>query len=215
VLIADDHPLVRGGLRMLIERSTRFEVVAEASDGREAAELARRLSPDIVVLDVSMPVLNGLDAIPLIRRDTPRARVIVLSMHAAEATVVAALRAGASGYVVKAEAADEIVAAVEAVADGRRYLSPQVGEHLRAVLARGADAVDAEAAALAGLTQRQREVLQQIAEGRPTREIADRLCLSVKTVETHRAELMRRLGIHDVAGLTRLAIRAGLVSAER
>lgn len=212
VLIADDHGLVRAGLRMIVEQIDGFEVVGEATDGREAIALARRLEPDVVLIDLTMPVLNGLEAIPLIRRHVPAARVIVLSMHATEQHVAAALRAGATGYVVKDAAVDELAEALSAAIDGGFFVSRQVAAHVRSALVAPAGGEDG---GIGRLTQRQREVLQLIAEGYSTREIAGMLFISVKTVETHRAEIMRRLDIHDVAGLTRLAIRTGLVSPER
>lgn len=214
VLIADDHGLVRAGLRMIVEQIDGFEVVAEAADGREAVALARRLEPDIVMIDLTMPLLNGLEAIPLIRRHVPAARLIVLSMHATEQHVAAALRAGAMGYVVKDAAVDELADALAAAVEGGFFVSRQVAAHVRnAFVAPPGEA--AEGDGIGRLTQRQREVLQLIAEGHSTRDIARLLFISVKTVETHRAEIMRRLDIHDVAGLTRLAIRSGLVSPER
>lgn len=214
VLIADDHGLVRAGLRMIVEQIDGFEVVAEAADGREAVALARRLEPDIVMIDLTMPLLNGLEAIPLIRRHVPAARVIVLSMHATEQHVAAALRAGAVGYVVKDAAVDELADALAAAVEGGFFVSRQVAAHVRnAFVAPAGESGDGDG--IGRLTQRQREVLQLIAEGHSTRDIARLLFISIKTVETHRAEIMRRLDIHDVAGLTRLAIRSGLVSPER
>ena len=214
VLIADDHRLVRTGLRMIVEQMDAYEVVAEAADGREAVALARKLAPDVVMIDLSMPVLNGLEAIALIRRHVPAARVLVLSMHTTEQHVAAALRAGAVGYVVKDAAVDELVDALAAATEGGFFVSRQVAGHVLKTFVTPPEACGIDQG-VACLTQRQREVLQLIAEGYSTRDIARTLFISVKTVETHRAEIMRRLGIHDVAGLTRFAIRAGLVSPER
>lgn len=214
VLIADDHRLVRTGLRMIVDQMEAYEVVAEAADGREAVSLARKLMPDVVLIDLGMPVLNGLEAIPLIRRHVPVARVLVLSMHTTEQHVAAALRAGAVGYVVKDAAVDELADALAAAAEGGFFVSRQVAGHVLKAFVAPPEAQGIDQG-IACLTQRQREVLQLIAEGYSTRDIARTLFISVKTVETHRAEIMRRLDIHDVAGLTRFAIRAGLVSPDR
>lgn len=216
VLLADDHHLVRAGMRALIDGFGDFEVVAECGDGREALVLARQHSPDIVVMDVSMPGLNGLDAAARIAKEHPAIRVVMLSMHTAENYVLEALRAGAHGYVVKDAAPEDLERALRAIARGERYLSPAISQvvledYLR--LLRGSAASEARAGEVL-LTQRQREVLQLIAEGRSTREIAERLSISIKTVETHRAQIMDRLNIRDVPGLTRYAIRAGLIRPE-
>lgn len=215
VLLADDHTLVRAGLRSLIEGFEGFCVIAETGDGREAVRLTRQLQPDIALLDISMPGLNGLDATALITRETPDTRVLILSMHTAETYVLEALRAGAVGYVVKDAAVDEMERALRAVQKGERWLSPSVSRHLLDEylrLARGQPIADS---GMEALTPRQREILQLIAEGHSTREIADRLTISIKTVETHRAQIMDRLNIRDVAGLTRFALRAGLIDPER
>ncbi len=217
VLLADDHTLVRAGLRALVEGFAGFRVVAEAGDGREAARLVRQLEPDIALLDIAMPGLNGLDAAALIARETPGTQVVILSMHTAENYVLEALRAGAVGYVVKDAAVDELERALRAVRKGERWLSPAVSRHLLDEYLRLTrdQPVAADASGPELLTLRQREILQLIAEGRATREIADRLSISVKTAETHRAQLMERLNIHDVASLTRFAIRIGLIDPER
>jgi DNA-binding NarL/FixJ family response regulator len=216
VLLADDHTLVRAGMRALVEGFDGFSVVAEAADGREAVTLAQQLNPDLALIDIGMPGLNGLDAAALIAKESPQTRVLILSMHTAENYVLEAMRAGAVAYVVKDAAVDELERALRAVLRGERWLSPTVSRHLLDEylrLSRGA--VPAEIpGGLDLLTSRQREILQLIAEGHGTREIADRLAISVKTVESHRAQLMARLGIYDVAGLTRFAIRVGLTSPE-
>lgn len=214
VLIADDHNLVRAGMRVLIEGFPGFEVVGECADGREALRQVRQLNPDIVVMDISMPGLNGLDATVRLRGENPQARVIILSMHSAENYVMEALRAGAMGYVIKDAAVDDLERALTIVARGERYLSPAISQFVLADYLRMLRG-EASAANSLPLTTRQREVLQLIAEGRSTREIADDLSLSVKTIETHRAQIMDKLGIRDIAGLTRYAIRVGIVDPDR
>ena len=217
VLLADDHTLVRAGLRTLVEGFAGFRVVAEAGDGREAVRLARRWKPQIALIDISMPELNGLDATALIAKEAPETQVIILSMHLAENYVLAALRAGAVGYVVKDAAVTELESALRAVLKGERWLSPAVSRHLLDEYLRLVRHPPEETPAPSGLeslTRRQREILQLIAEGCATHEIAERLSLSIKTVETHRSQLMERLNIRDVAGLTRFAIRVGLVQPE-
>lgn len=209
ILLADDHALVRKGLRALLATIPDFEVVGEAANGREALERIRALKPDVVLMDISMPELNGLDATARALCESPELKVIMVSVHATEAHVAAALRAGAAGYVFKDADGDELERAIRAVGDGRRHLCPSLsrygGDH-DFDMTRAAPAASAEA-----LSPRQRQVLKLIAEGKSTREIAARLHLSVKTIETHRALLMRRLDIFDVAGLTRHALRIGLI----
>ncbi|MBK7664487.1 MAG: response regulator transcription factor [Sterolibacteriaceae bacterium] len=204
ILLADDHALVRAGIRRLIEDLPGHLVVAEASDGREAERLARQHDPDIALIDLAMPGLNGLDAIARIAASSPRTRLLALSMHTGEHYVIDALRAGAVGYIVKDAAADELAEALAAAAQGKRYVSPRVAQHLRNLRTEAADEART-------LTSRQREILQLIAEGNSTRDIAERLSISIKTVESHRAQIMQRLDIHDVAGLTRYAMSVGLV----
>ena len=212
VLIADDHLLVRAGIRALIESIDGVTVVAEANDGREAVDLAATLRPDIALLDVTMPGLNGLEAASRLREASPATRVIILSMHANDAYVRTALKAGAAGYLLKSATAAELQAALQTVARGETYLSPAVSKQ---VVKGFVDSTAHEASPLDALTTRQREILQLVAEGRSTKDIAQLLELSVKTVETHRAQIMERLDIHDLAGLVRYAVRAGLVSSER
>lgn len=215
VLLADDHTLVRAGLRALVDQFAGFHVVAEAGDGREAIRLARQFEPDIALIDLSMPGLNGLDAISLIAKAMIKIKIVALSMHTAENYVLEALRAGAVGYVVKDAAVDELECALHAVQHGERWLSPSVSRYLLDEYLRLAYCQPTVENSLDLLTPRQREILQLIAEGRSTRDIAERLFISVKTAETHRAQIMDRLHIHDVAGLTRFAIRIGLIDSER
>jgi DNA-binding NarL/FixJ family response regulator len=211
VLIADDHLLVRAGIRALIESIDGVTVVAEANDGREAVDLAATLRPDIALLDVTMPGLNGLEAATRLREASPSTRVIILSMHANEAYVRTALKAGAAGYLLKSATAAELQAALQTVARGEIYLSPAVSKQ---VVKGFVDGTAHEASPLDALTTRQREILQLIAEGRSTKDVAFTLQISAKTVETHRAQIMERLEIHDLAGLVRFAIRTGLISPD-
>ena len=212
ILLADDHALVRQGIRSLLAGIADFEVVGETANGREALKLIRALTPDIVLMDISMPELNGLDATAHALRAQPHLKVIILSMHATEAYVLEALRAGAAGYLLKDAEAAELERAIRTVARGERYLTPSVSHHVIERFMRAERGEQLSGAEV--LTPRQREVLQLIAEGRSTREIAERLHLSVKTIETHRAQLMQRLEIFDVAGLTRHALRIGLIDSE-
>ncbi len=209
VLLADDHVLVRSGIRVLVNALDGFVVVGEADDGREALALVDRLRPDIVLMDISMPGLNGLEAASRAAKEFPDVRVIILSMHANEEYVLQALRAGAAGYLLKDAGPGELDLALKAVAGGGTYLAPSISKHLVADYVRRTSG-DAPAP-LEHLTSRQREVLQLIAEGHTTKEIAGKLNLSVKTAETHRTQLMQRLDIHDVAGLVLYAVRLGLI----
>ncbi|MGH9317630.1 MAG: response regulator [Thermoanaerobaculia bacterium] len=206
ILLAEDHTLVRSGVRSLLEKLSGIEVVGEAADGREALELLKTQAADVALLDISMPGMNGLDAAAHVTRRFPMTRVIVLSMHANEEYVHQALRAGAAGYLLKDAGTAELELAVRAVARGQTYLSPAISKQVVSEYVRRT-----ETSSLEALTPRQREVLQMIAEGCTTKEIAKKLDCGVKTVETHRTQLMGRLDIHDMAGLVRYAIRSGLV----
>jgi DNA-binding NarL/FixJ family response regulator len=211
VLLADDHKLVRAGIRALLQTVADVECVAEAADGREALRLVAAHHPDVALMDIMMPSLNGLDAAAQIVRAFPRTRVVILSMNVDEDSVLKAIRAGAAGYLVKTADPAELELAVRAVARGERYLSSAVSEH---VLAACLNRVDKEQTSIDRLTLRQREVLQLIAEGYTTKEIAHKLDIGARTAEAYRAELMKALEIHDIASLTRYAIRAGLVSLD-
>ena len=215
ILLADDHALVRAGIRALVQRVSGLEVVGEAENGREALRLAKSLNPNVVLMDISMPELNGLDAIARILQYDPKIAVIVLSMHESREHVLRALQAGASGYVLKNAAVDELEKAIRAVACGQKYLTPAVSQQLIATVTAPRSDASGSRNPAESLTQRQREILQLIAEGRSSREIAALLTISVKTVETHRSLLMERLNLHDVAGLVRYAIRVGLVTIDR
>jgi two-component system response regulator NreC len=209
ILIADDHGVVAEGLKHLVEAQADMEVIACVGDGREAVQQARDTHPDVVLMDLSMPELNGADATRAILERDPKCRVIVLSMYAQREYVRRALKAGAAGYVVKRSAAKEVVDAIRAVHAGQRYLSPRVAD---VVLEDYTD--DKQDDPLALLSPREREVLQLLAEGRTGAQIAERLSLSQKTVETYRARLVEKLKIRDVAGLVRFAIQRGLISLD-
>lgn len=214
VVLADDHQLVRAGLRALLQSFDDVEVLAECSDGHEALALADRMQPDVLLLDITMPGLNGLEVARRVPRVSPSTRVLVLSMHAGPEYVAQALRAGVAGYLIKDSAPDELRVALDSVRAGRPYLSPAISQTvLHGFLRTGQAPADA-GTALDVLTSRQREILQLLAEGQSTRDIAARLKISIKTVESHRSQLMDRLDIHDVPGLVRFAIRVGLVSAD-
>lgn len=211
ILIADDHTLVRAGFRSLLENMPDCTVVAEVGDGHEVLRLVAQLQPDVVLMDVKMPTLNGLEATVRISRDYPSVRVVILSMYTNEEYVLQALRAGAVGYLLKDAATAELQLAIQAAVRGEMYLSPSISKR---VLQDYIQLVGSGGGMLDALTSRQREVLQLIAEGRTMKEIALLLKISVKTAESHRTQLMERLDIHDVTGLVRFAIRAGLVTPE-
>lgn len=213
VVLAEDHGLVRAGLGALLEKLDDITVVGEASDGREALRLVKEHLPHILLMDVGMPNLNGIEATRQVVKDFPSVRVLILSMHANEAYVLQALRAGASGYMLKDGATSELEFAIRAVSQGETYLSPAVSKQVVRNLLQGETGAD-HTDPLQLLTPRQREVLQLIAEGQNTKQIAHSLGTSVKTVETHRAHIMERLEIHDIVGLTRFAIRTGVVQLE-
>lgn len=206
VLLAEDHALVRAGFRALLQSLPGVLVVAEAGDGHEALRLIEDERPDVVLLDITMPRLSGIEVVARAAKQFPRMRIIMLSMHASEEYVWEALQAGAFGYLVKDANTAELKLAIEAVARGEPYLSPAVSKYVVAGYVRRGEAAQHEQ-----LTPRQREILQLIAEGHTTQAIARMLNISAKTVETHRSQLMQRLGLHDVTGLVRFAIRHGLL----
>lgn len=204
VLLAEDHQIVRQGVRGLLEKAG-HEVVGEASDGQEAVKLARTLFPDIAVLDVAMPRLNGLDTAREIRSLSPKTRTILLTMYTDKAYILQAMKVGAKGYVVKTEAADDLIRAIREIARGEIYLSPSIANSFV-----GAYLDDSQLPA-DSLTRRERQVLHLIAEGNTTKEIAHQLNVSFKTAESHRSHLMRKLDLHDIAGLVRYAIQKGII----
>ena len=214
ILLADDHTLVRAGIRSLLEQVPNVEVVAEANDGRDALRLIHEHQPDIVFMDVTMQGLNGLDATAQITKTCPGVQVIMLSMHKNEEYVSQALRVGAAGYLLKDAATTELELAVQAVARGETYLSPAVSKHVVDRYLQRVNNTTESASEPTRLTVRQREILQLIAEGHTTKQIAGLLHLSTKTVETHRSQLMDRLGIRHIAGLVRYAVRTGLVAPD-
>lgn len=214
VVLADDHTIVRQGLHALLSTESDIEVVGEANDGREVLQICTRLCPDVVVMDVGMPGLNGIDAARQVRRQSPSTRVLILSMHGCEEFVGPAIKAGASGYILKGADLDDLVAAIRAIASGEVFFSPAVQNILlRNALVEG----DAGAAppASAELSGREREILQLVGEGKSSPQVAKILHLSVRTVEGHRSRIMAKLDAHDVATLVRQAIRLGLVSVDR
>jgi DNA-binding NarL/FixJ family response regulator len=198
IILADDHALVRAGIRRLVEDSPPNQVVGEADDGEQAVELVQREAPQVVITDIGMPRMNGLELAAWLKHNRPEVRVIILSMHAAEEYIAEAFASGASGYLLKRSAPEELVFALRTVALGNLYLSPGISRHVLDDPSRR-------------ITPRQREVLRLVAQGKTTREIAALLGLSPRTVDTHRAELMSRLGVRDAIGLLREAARLGLV----
>lgn len=206
VVVADDHPLIRHGIRALLEDAGGFDLVGEAVDGEEAVELARRLKPDVLVIDIAMPRLTGLQAAERIGALNVPTQIVILSMHSDETRVQQALRAGVKGYVLKRSMSDELLSAIRALSRGEAYLSPAISTSVLA----GWDA----SSPLNLLTQREREVLQLVVEGHTNAEIAQKLYISVKTVEKHRASLMKKLDVRDMAGLIRIAVKHGLITLD-
>ena len=213
VILAEDHTIVRQGLRSLLEQSDDIEVIAEAEDGREAVNKTEQLKPDIVLMDISMPILNGIEATRQIKKKFPDIKVLILTMHTTEEYISQILHAGASGYLVKKSAHHELLSAIKAIQKGNSYLSPLVSKKVvDQYLQKTQD--DIKQDRYEKLTTREREVLQLIAEGKANKEIAERLYLSVKTVETHKAHLMEKLNLHTTTDLIKYAIQKGIINIE-
>jgi DNA-binding NarL/FixJ family response regulator len=215
VLLADDHGVVREGLRSLLTAEQDIEIVAEADNGREAIKLTRELRPSVVVMDLAMPLLNGVEATRQIMQQVRKSKVLVLTSYGDDSSVTQAMKAGAAGFLMKQTAAAELVRAIRELHNGNAYFSPSIAKRLREHC-RAAVNGDVERAAEAkpSLTAREAEVLQLVAEGFPNKGIASELSISIKTVEKHRQQVMNKLGIHDVAGLTRYAIAQGIVERD-
>jgi DNA-binding NarL/FixJ family response regulator len=211
ILLVEDHALVRAGMRALLQKIEGIEVIADVGDGWEAIKSVQTDPPDLVLMDIAMPGLNGLDATARIVKGSPTTRVILLSMYANEEYLRQALQVGASGYLLKGAELAELELALKTVARGERYLTPAVVKY---AIEAYCEKSEGPAGPLAKLSMRQREILQLVAEGQTTKDIAQRLSLSVKTVETHRSQLMERLDIHDVPGLVRFAMRVGLIQPD-
>lgn len=212
IILADDHGIMREGLRALLEKQSGIEVIAEADNGRTTVELSRELKPDVVIIDIAMPDLNGIEATRQIVAESPGVKVIALSMHSDRKFVREMLSAGASGYMLKDSAFEELDKAVSTVNDNKTYLSPGIAETVVKDYL-GKIVTDNSAASIA-LTNREREVLQLYAEGKTTKQIASLLFLSIKTIETHRKQIMGKLGLNGIAELTKYAIREGLTSLD-
>ena len=213
VLIADDHKIMLAGLRSLLEKQADFEVVGEAENGRKAVQMVQEKTPDVVVMDVSMPDLNGMEATKQIIESLPETKVIALSMHSDKRFVMGMLRAGASGYLLKDCASQELANAIFQVAGGKKYLSPEItGVIIDNVLQGGSSEELTTVSSV--LSAREREVLQLIAEGWSTKQIASHLYVSIETIETHRRQIMKKLDLHNIADLTKYALREGLTSIE-
>ncbi len=210
ILIVDDHKIVRDGLRAILERHEGFVVVGEAANGHEALALLPEVRPDLAIMDVTMPGLNGMEATRCIRREAPAAKVLALSMNADRRYVEAMLSAGAAGYVLKNAAADELIHAIHAVTAGQTYLSPEIAEVVGNTTLRQKAAIEPARA----LSSRERQVLQLLAEGRTSKEMALQLDIAVATIETHRRQIMDKLNIRSIAELTKYAVREGLTSLE-
>ena len=213
IVIAEDHTILREGLRMLLSTNPNFEIVAEAEDGREAVRCVSKFKPNLVLTDLSMPRMNGMEAIKEIRRESPDTKILVLTVHRAEEYILATFRAGADGYILKDSTHSELLMAVKKVLGGKHYISPEISEKVIEGYLEGKKTLKPRTS-WETLTQREREILKLIAEGYKNKEIADDLCISVKTVEKHRANLMEKLDLHSVQALTAFAIEKGLVSCE-
>lgn len=214
ILIADDHTIVRQGMRKLLETYPDFHIIEESRDGAEAVEAVARLRPDLVIMDISMPGLNGLEATREIKKQFPEMRILILTMHAEKEYIFKILQSGASGYLLKGASVEELVTAIRAVDRGESYLNPPASKSMMEDYLR-APHTEKEAGSPQSLTAREKEILQMIAEGYTSKNIATKLCLSSKTIETHRAHIMQKLDIHHAAGLIRYAIQKGWVEVSK
>ena len=213
IVIAEDHTILREGLRSLLSSHPEFEIVGEAKDGREAIGCVEKFKPDLILTDLSMPRMNGMEAIKEIKRQSPETKVLVLTVHKAEEYILATLQAGADGYLLKDSTHAELLMAVKHVLGGKRYISPGISDKVLEGYLEGKKTLRTHTT-WETLTQREREILKLIAEGYKNKEIADDLCISVKTVEKHRANLMEKLDLHSIQALTAFAIGKGLVTQE-
>ena len=213
IVIAEDHTILREGLRSLLSSDPSFEIVGEAEDGREAIKCVEKFRPDLILTDLSMPRMNGMEAIKEIKRQSPKTKVLVLTVHKAEEYILATFRAGANGYLLKDSTHAELVMAVKKVLSGKQYISPEISEKVIEGYLEGKKTLKSQTS-WETLTQREREILKLIAEGYKNKEIAEDLCISVKTVEKHRANLMEKLDLHSIQALTAFAIEKGLVLRE-
>ena len=213
IVIAEDHTILRDGLRSLLSSDPNFEIVGEAGDGREAIKCVEKFRPDLILTDLSMPRMNGMEAIKEIKRQSPKTKVLVLTVHKAEEYILATFRAGANGYLLKDSTHAELVMAVKKVLSGKQYISPEISEKVIEGYLEGKKTLKTQTS-WETLTQREREILKLIAEGYKNKEIAEDLCISVKTVEKHRANLMEKLDLHSIQALTAFAIEKGLVTQE-
>lgn len=213
IFIAEDHTIVREGLRSLLSSHPQFEIVGEAEDGREVVRCIGDCEPDLILLDLSMPRMNGMEAIKEIKRLSRRTKILVLTIHKTEEYILPALKAGADGYMLKYDTQAELITAIKSVLDGKSYLSPGVSGKVVEGYIKGSKTLKTKSS-WDTLTQREREILKLIAEGYKNREIADYLCISVKTVIKHRANLMEKLDLHNISALTTFAIEKGLVDRE-
>jgi two-component system response regulator NreC len=213
IVIAEDHTILREGLRSLLSSNPSFEIVGEAGDGREAIRCAEKFKPDLILTDLSMPRMNGMEAIKEIKRESPATKVLVLTVHKAEEYILATFQAGADGYILKDSTHSELMMAVKKVLSGKRYISPEISDKVIEGYLEGKKTLKSRTS-WETLTQREREILKLIAEGYRNKEIANDLCISVKTVEKHRANLMEKLDLHNIQALTTFAIERGIVSRE-
>jgi DNA-binding NarL/FixJ family response regulator len=213
IVIAEDHTILREGLRLLLSSSPEFEVVGEAEDGREAIQCVVKYKPDLILTDLSMPRMNGMEAIREIKKQSPKTKVLVLTVHKAEEYILNTFRAGANGYLLKDSTHAELVMAVKKVLSNQHYISPEISEKVIEGYMEGRRALKTHTP-WETLTAREREILKLIAEGYKNKKVAEELCISVKTVEKHRANLMEKLGLHNVQALTAFAIEKGVVSCE-